>query len=150
MRALPGLVASAAPGQKRQLTVWRQGNKRTLEVALARSPQVTADATEFVPEADGESKLGLALAPMSDQLRQRFSVAEDVNGVLVVEVESGSLAARQGLRPGDVIVQADGKPVSEPADVVGVVRESQSNDQDRLLLLVNRQGDQHFMAVQLV
>ena len=69
---------------------------------------------------------------------------------MVVEVEAGSPAARQGLRPGDVIVQVDGKPVSEPAELVSVLRESQADDQNRLLLLVNRQGHQHFMTVQLV
>lgn len=150
MKALPGLVAAAAPGLKTKVSVWRQGNKRVFDVSLSRYPELTADAAESVPEAGEAGKLGLALAPMNDELRQRFEVAGDVNGVLVVKVAAGGPAARQGLRPGDVIVQIDGKPVSEPADVVGLVRESYADDQDRLLLLVNRQGDQHFMTVQLV
>jgi serine protease Do len=67
----------------------------------------------------------------------------------VVEVEPGSLAAREGIRPGDVIVQAGGKPVSNPADVVSVVRESNATDQDSVLLLLNRKGNQRFVSVQL-
>jgi len=36
-------------------------------------------------------------------------------GVLVLRVESGTVAARSGLRDGDVIVRADGNPVGTPA-----------------------------------
>jgi len=36
-------------------------------------------------------------------------------GVLVLRVESGTVAARSGLQDGDVIVRADGNPVSTPA-----------------------------------
>ena len=150
MKALPHLVAAVAPGQKTQVTVWRQGKERVLDVSLARSPELTADATDSIPGAGEGAKLGLALAPMTEELRQRFDVARDIDGVMVVQVEAGSPAARQGLRPGDVIVQANGKPVSEPTELAKLLRESQSRDQEQLLLLVNRQGNQHFMTVRLV
>jgi serine protease Do len=131
------------------VTVWRQGKKRNLEVSIASSPEVTASAAETATTAVSGARLGVTLAPMTGELRKRFDVPGDVEGALVVEVESGSLAAREGIRPGDVIVQAGGKPVSNPADVVSVVRESNATDQDRVLLLVNRKGDQRFVTVQL-
>jgi serine protease Do len=149
MKDLPKLVADTAPGQNTQVTVWRQGKKRNLEVSIASSPEVTASAAETATTAVSGARLGVTLAPMTGELRKRFDVPGDVEGALVVEVESGSLAAREGIRPGDVIVQAGGKPVSNPADVVSVVRESNATDQDRVLLLVNRKGDQRFVTVQL-
>ncbi len=149
MKDLPKLVADAAPGQKTSMAVWRQGKKRNLEVSVARSPEVTADAGEVATESVEGSRLGLALAPMSEALRQRFEVPGDVDGVLVIETESGSAAAREDIRPGDVIVQAGGKPVSKPADVVSVVRASNAADRGSVVLLVNRQGNQRFVTVQL-
>jgi serine protease Do len=122
MKELPKLVADAAPGQKTRLTVWRQGKKQNLEVSIAGFPEVTANVTEVATKAVAGTRLGVALAPMTDELRQRFEVPMDVEGALVLEVESGSLAEREGIRPGDVIVQAGGKPVSKPADVVSIVR----------------------------
>ena len=149
MRDLPKLVADATPGEKSRVTVWRQGEKRNLKVSIARSPDVTANAGEGATEPAEGPRLGLALAPMSEALRQRYDIGEDVHGALVVETESGSAAAEEGIRPGDVIVQAGGKPVSTPADVVKVVRESHAGHHDNVLLLVNRNGNQRFVTVQL-
>ena len=149
MKDLPRLVADTAPGQNTRLTVWRRGQKRDLEVSIAGSPDVTATAPEPAAAALTGARLGVALAPVTGELRERFDLPGDVDGALVVEVEPGSLAAREGIRPGDVIVQAGGKPVSTPADVVSVVRESNATDQDSVLLLLNRKGDQRFVTVQI-
>ena len=39
------------------------------------------------------------------------------DGVLVREVEEGSAAAAAGIREGDLIVEAGGRPIVEPDDV---------------------------------
>jgi serine protease Do len=148
MKDLPRLVADVAPGQNVEVRVWRQGAQRTLKVSIARSPEVTADASDAITDKAEGARLGLALAPVTEDLRRRFEVPSDIDGALVVEIEPGGPAARQGLRPGDVIVQAGGKRVSKPADVAGVVRDSHDAERNRVLLLVNRQGDQRFVTVQ--
>jgi serine protease Do len=149
MRDLPRLVADISPGEKANLTVWRQGKQLELEVAIAAYPDKTLAAVELAPPVAEGGKLGLTLAPISDELRQRLAVVEGVEGALVIEVEAGSPAAQQGLRPGDVIVQADSKPVSVPQDVVNVVQATHASERNRILLLINRQGDQRFVTVQL-
>lgn len=148
MKDLPKLVADVKPGQKAKVAVWRNGKQQNLEVSIARSPEITKAATEKPLNAAEGPRLGLALAPMTEELRQRFDVPGGVDGALVVEIEPGSPAAREGMKPGDVIVQAGGKWVSEPADVVSVVRESTTADPKGILLLLNRQGDQRFVMVQ--
>lgn len=149
MRSLPRLVADAAPGRQAGVTVWRNGEELGLEVEVAAASDTTeqlAEATQ--PSAEG-GKLGLALAPMTDELRQRFDLAADLKGALVVDVEDDGPAALQGLQPGDVIVRAGGRPVNEPGDVVAAVNETNATDRDTVLLLVNRQGGQHFVAVRI-
>ena len=89
----------------------------------------------------------MALAPLTEELRQRYDVPGDVKGAVVTKVESGSPAAEQDIRPGDVIVQAGGRPVATPHDVVSAVRESAPAGHNRVLLLVNRQGDQRFVSM---
>lgn len=149
MKDLPKLVAAAAPGEKTRMTVWRQGKQQILEVSVAHSQETVADATDAAPDEPAGLRLGVALAPMTEVLRQRYDVPGNVEGALVVEIEPGSAAARQGIQAGDVIVQAGGHPVSKPADLLGVVREANATEQERMLLLVYRQGDQHFVSVQL-
>lgn len=147
MRDLPRLVADVSPGQKTSVTVWRQGGKRSLEVSVAAFPEDTVAAAETTSgEAEGP-RLGVALAPVAQASRHKLDVAEGIEGALVVEVESGSPAEREGLRAGDVIIQAGDKPVATPDDLVNVVQAS--NASDRILLLINRQGSQRFVTVQL-
>ena len=148
MKDLPRLVADTAPGETTGLSVWRAGKKLDLEVAIARTVEKTADAAGIDAEGPDRARLGMALAPLTDEMRQRYSVPGDVEGAVVLEVESGSPVAELGIRPGDVIVQAGGQPVESPVDVASAVRESGPAEQNRVLLLVNRQGNQRFVSVQ--
>ncbi|KAJ7541320.1 hypothetical protein O6H91_10G054400 [Diphasiastrum complanatum] len=57
--------------------------------------------------------------PIIGQLKERDPAFPDINkGVLVPQVIPGSPAERGGIRPGDVIVQFDGKPISSVNQIV--------------------------------
>ena len=60
------------------------------------------------------SRLGLTVQSLSPQLREYFGVKQ---GVLVASVRDDSVAAKAGLKPGDVITSVDGGDVEEPSDV---------------------------------
>lgn len=69
--------------------------------------------------ARGESvsrpRLGIAVAPSMVARRLRRSVGlTDREGLLVRGVEDGSPADRAGIREGDLLVEAAGKPVTDP------------------------------------
>ena len=65
-------------------------------------------------------------------------------GVTIAEVAPGSVAARHGLRPGDIILQAGGKTVSGAGDVSGALRDAASHDKP-VLLLVERGDHRRFV-----
>jgi S1-C subfamily serine protease len=59
-------------------------------------------------------RLGVAVAPSHVARRLRASVGlAERDGLLVRGVEDGSLAAKAGIREGDLIVEAAGKPVTD-------------------------------------
>lgn len=63
-------------------------------------------------------RLGIGIAPSWVARRMRRAVGlPDRDGVLVREVEDGSPAAAAGLQEGDLLIEAAGKPISEPDDV---------------------------------
>jgi serine protease Do len=57
--------------------------------------------------------LGVSIQPLTPELAKSFGIAEP-KGVLVASVADGSPAERAGVKPGDVIVRYDGKPVDSP------------------------------------
>jgi S1-C subfamily serine protease len=63
-------------------------------------------------------RLGIGIAPswVANRMRRAVGLPER-EGVLVREVEDGSPAAAAGLREGDLLVEADGRPLREPDDV---------------------------------
>lgn len=68
--------------------------------------------------------IGIQMAPLSPELKQRTGVTED-KGVVIADVMPGSPAEHAGLKRDDVIVSIQGKAVNGPEDVVSTVRQSQ-------------------------
>lgn len=65
-------------------------------------------------ESVSRPRLGVAVAPSKVARRLRASVGlPERDGLLVRGVEDGSLAAKAGIREGDLIVEAAGKPVTD-------------------------------------
>jgi membrane-associated protease RseP (regulator of RpoE activity) len=65
-------------------------------------------------------RIGAEVETMTPELRRYFHAPED-RGLLVVRVEPDRPAARAGLRVGDVITSAAGKPVGKSLELVRIV-----------------------------
>ena len=148
-KALSRAVAERDRDETVELRIWRDGKMRTLDVTLGTlGGEQRASADEAVGAAEGP-RVGLALAPLTDAQKSRYGLDADESGVLVASVEPGSPAASKGIAAGDVIVAVSRKPVAAPQDVVDAVRAAagESKDDSRVLMLVNRDGNQRFVAI---
>jgi serine protease Do len=152
MRDLPRIVTGTTIGDSVPVTVWRDGKEMTLETTVARRDEealMAADEQGGRPFATADSPLGLALAPVTEEARQQFGIPAGVKGALIVDVAEGGPAAEKGVRPGDVIVQIAADPVASPADVARLVEEARVEKMKAVLLLINRGGNERFVAVPL-
>jgi len=77
------------------------------------------------------------------------SAADPTNadGALVVQVSSGTPAAKAGLAQGDVVVALDGTRINSSADLTATVRSHQPGDE--VTLKVKRNGQSHDVKVTL-
>ena len=137
MKDLPRIVAEIDSGTEVEITVWRDGGRKTLTATIGMQGQDTVLAAASAESDD--VRLGVMLAPRGEPGKA---------GVTVAEVAPGSLAARNGLRPGDVIVRAGSKTVNRPDQVVGAVRAAASDDKP-VLLLVERGDNRRYVAIDL-
>ena len=61
---------------------------------------------------------------MTDDIRIRQNIPEDIYGLLVVNVKQNSEAERKGIRPGDIIQEINQTPVNKISDLKEVIKKS--------------------------
>jgi serine protease Do len=108
---LPPLVGLTAPGTLARFTVFRRDQGvQTVVIMLGELKEENPSRPSFRREpADVHSRFGLALSEMTPAQQKYFDID---HGVTVAGVEEGP-ARDAGLRPGDVILEVDGKRVSD-------------------------------------
>lgn len=150
MRGLPRVVAQTPVGKSVDVELLRKGQKRSVKVIVGRLNEDDVAAADSSSEpAPGERQLiGLKLAPLTDELRQKFGLAARVQGVVITEVEPLSPAAERNLQPGDVIIEVADQAVSSVEDIVGRIDSVRKTGRRQILLRVeNAKGE--FRAVAL-
>lgn len=122
-------------GSEVKLRIIRDGRERTV-VARVAEPQVSkSDAGRFSSHLQGASLT---------EIQPGSPLYGKVEGVLVAEVEQGSRAHRNGVRPGDIIRSVNHKPVRGIPDVGRAV----SNPDKPLLLNIQRGRSALFLLLQ--
>jgi len=128
-------VATSGSGTPFTAVVLRDGKKKKLSGKLGSRDPEGGIASGDAP-SDGVLG-GLELGAVTDEARARFRIPDRIVGGAVVEgVTPGTPGAETGLRPGDVIVEVDRKPVRSPADVAKIV----SRNDGPVLFVIVRQG----------
>jgi serine protease Do len=90
--------------------------------------------------------LGVALQPLTPELAASFGV-KDGRGALVSDVTAGSPAERAGVKPGDVVLEINGKTIANPGDLARVVGLARPGTEAKLK--VWREGREHTLALSL-
>lgn len=152
MRGLPRIVARAPIGQEVEIEVLRKGERETFRVTLGRLEEFETgrSLTELEPESDAaeENLLGLVISPLSEELRKKFDIGEDINGVVITDVDPDSKAAEKNIKPGDVIVEVTQEAVKRPGEVAQRVGElKKSGRKSVLFLIAGPKGELRFVAV---
>jgi serine protease Do len=152
-------VAFAHPDDVLQLSVLRDGHEQTIAVRAGLRPSEQELAANGNPGrdqggSDGDAEvskpvLGMRLAPLSPSLRQQLNLSERVHGVVVAGVNRNSDAADKGLQPGDVIVKAGDRAVTQPSDMTAAVADARADKRPSVPLLISRGGHTLFVPVKV-
>ncbi|MDB5801101.1 MAG: peptidase [Rhodocyclales bacterium] len=140
---LPRMIGERPPGDTVTLKVWRNKSLLNIKATLGTAPANASSAKNSKPGSGSTEKLpgklGLSARPLQPEEARRL----DVDGGLVLEDASGA-AAKAGLREGDVILMANGQPVTT---VEGLRQQITNAKSGKLLLLVQREEGRAFVAL---
>jgi serine protease Do len=136
---LSAVISQIKPGTKVELEVWRDRASRKIEVEVGELKEGAVAANER-GEAQEGGKLGLSVRPLSPQEKRAAGLD---SGLLVEDVAGPALEA--DVRPGDVIVGANGQRIASTEDLAAQTAKSKHS----IALLVNRGGTTIFIPIKI-
>jgi len=144
--SLRNRIAAMSPGSDVAITVLRDGHEEQLHAKLI---ELKDDNEAAASEGGGEKQsgggqLGITVEPVTTDMASRLKLKK-TQGVVITDIDPNSPAAEAGLQPGDVILEVNHQPVKSGADIRAGVKASGSRP---TLLLMNRDGVNHFLALQ--
>jgi serine protease Do len=155
------LISQQAIGSRVPLEVIRQGQRRTVNVAIAERPteeelarlngieddNAATGNDAAKPAAPSQSpgqrstqqSLGLSLQPLTPGDLQRLQIRDaSVRGLVIGSVDPNSDAGQKGLQPGDVILSIDQTATPTPEAAAAAVDAARRARRNTVLLLVKR------------
>jgi serine protease Do len=148
-RQLRLMVAQTPPDTKADVRYLRGGKEQDAKVTLGELPkqelaQAQGGGGSSAQSGKGAFVEGMQVSELDQQTRRQLNIPNDVNGLVVTDVDSGSAAERAGLREGDVIEEVNREPVRSLRDATSHLR-SQGGS---VLLRVWSNGSSHYVALE--
>jgi len=157
MHALPKIVAESDVGKEVKVLLWRDGKEMSVTAVLDEKPSdaklASAESGKHGPDAVSPSRdltgLGMKIAPLTAELKERFQIGVDQKGVVITDVAQGGVAAERGLKAGDVIVEVQQTEVATAEDVMKKVDAQRAQDRKSVLMLIQGQDGMRYVPLPL-
>jgi serine protease Do len=143
------MVAETAPDTHANLQYLRNGKERETTVTLGelKNQQLAQARGRGGPQmrsGRGGFLAGMQVAELDPQTRDQFNIPNDVQGLVITDVQSGSAAGRAGLQAGDVIEEVNHQAVHSLRDAASELR----NERRTVLLRVWSNGGSRYVALE--
>lgn len=140
-------------GEEIILTLVREKEQITIALTTGRTPEeivrveeevkkeeeeeTEKEIEEALDKAPEETLLGIKVQPITPELRKKYNLAEDEQGVVVTQVTPGGPAMQAGIELGAVIREAEHRKITDIDDFREILKEVKPGED---ILLRMRQG----------
>lgn len=142
---LRNLVAQAPIGSKHRLELIREGKSYQTELVIQEAPRERVKKSQAAAASTQHPLSGVMFDDVTPPLARQMDLPVN-SGVVVTDIEEGSLAESSGLQPGDVVLELNRQHVHNFSTFQRLADPLKPTD--LALLLVNRQGNVLYVPVQ--
>lgn len=116
---LKNLIGMLSPNEKVVVKFIRDKQERVAQITLGELPdsKETQSSTSPSNQDLGANIEGLSVEGLNANIRQRYRIPNEINGVVVTAVNANSKAAQAGFEVGDIIAQVESIAIKTPADL---------------------------------
>ncbi|MDR4499223.1 MAG: PDZ domain-containing protein [Candidatus Scalindua sp.] len=101
-------VSLMTPGSKKQITVLREGKRKTLTIAIGK---LTNDNLVVGDTSSQMHNLGITVQTLTSDLARQFDIMGEKGVVVAIVVMPGSIAEMSGIEVGSIIEEVNCNPV---------------------------------------
>ena len=140
-RASMRALVRVPPGQRAELSMWRDGKTQTVVATMAQWPGAASVAAANINAIEASKQKvpdpGVELSPLTDELRKQYKIDPKVTGVVVTSVEKDCEARDLGVFAGDVIAAVQGVKVTTPEQLRQIVLKTLDEGRPYAAVLIN-------------
>ncbi|MCD1635885.1 Do family serine endopeptidase [Martelella mediterranea] len=134
-------IASAGPSSEVQLSVWRDGETKSIDLTLgnlAKADVNTAESQDTIAPSTFQAlpSVGLTVAP-----------SQEGNGLVIAKVDPESDAASQGIFEGERIASINNRKVSDIDDAKAILNNVQKSSREHALFQIEGERGSRFVAL---
>ncbi len=138
---LPKIVAKTPIGKTVDVVVLREGKKKTLKVKIGEMPESKVQAANQTEKKT--DKLGITVVNITPEIMKQYGLS-DSEGVLIVAVKEDGIAAKAGIREGDIIKSMEYQVVKNITDYNRIIKHFKK---DKMLIDVKRGRSRIFFVL---
>ncbi len=148
-RLLSRMIAESEIDEPVEIEILRKKKRRTLTITIERLEEQVTDEEKIRREVAAgnaeRSVAGISVEALSEDVRDRNRIDDDIKGVRVVKVDKRATASGKILK-GDIIEEVGFEKISTPAEFAEAMKAAGELDEP-VTLLINRGGNYIFYAV---
>jgi len=134
-------IAEYKPGTRVDITVLRDGRRRTLTATLEKRPAPEEMAGRQPQRRDTlTTELGFSVRNLTENLAQRYGF-EGKSGVIVDRVARGSMAAQKGITPGMLIKEVNQEKIENVGQFRSAMKKAAEKGQASQYVLLEIDND---------
>lgn len=144
-RKLQVLVAETPIDTDVKIIVIRDGKNHELIAKITENDKTPLKSNKKAISSASIEKNNITFSNPTDELRQKFAIKENINGVIVTNIEKNQ--KNYGLMIGDLVAAVNQQPITSVDQLNAIYENAVATKKQNIVLLVKRRGTNVFIAL---
>ncbi len=144
------VIAETDVGKKVEVEILRGGKPVIIEMITEASQEEALAAQQersSVPAVQSEYYFGIKVADITDSMRAKYRIADEIEGVIITDIKRDSVANLAGLMPGIVIMKINNADVKNIEHFKKFMMQASKDEKKAVLLYVYFKGESQFIVL---